>query len=285
MMVTYRGGLGGAVSVVGFGILVLAGGFIAEQEALRVVGFVLGILLALVGALLGGYCLMRGQVGMTSENSGVDCGPGLSGQVESYVEKSVKSVLADKLLLAFETGHLGLQSLVAESSGFDYGQIIQESRKLTIVLNDGRTWLSTQRERLRKRFADPSKETVVFLIHPRSAFVEVLARKGSKDARVIRERIMESVEMIEDISSGGGRVSVLGHFLFNPQSVVIGDGMAVVTPYYFGRGGRAVPAFVFKDAGEGSYVRLLTDDLELLLIDSEALKSSTDLSRVQDVAF
>lgn len=213
---------------------------------------------------------IKSSVGTAFENKSE---PSLQTAIGQIVAESIQRVLIETGELAREHGKLGLAEVYTECMDVDYGALISDSAQLTIVLNDGRTWISTHRERLRKRLADANKETTVFLVHPNSPFIEVLARKGSKDAHAISARIMETVEVLEEICGLETRLTILGHYLFNPQAVVVGDSQAVTTPFFFSRGGRNIPAFKFKDSGEGCYFRALIEDLNRLRMDSELLCS------------
>jgi len=166
---------------------------------------------------------------------------------------------------------LGLTGATRDSSKYDYEKLFQNSRDLVICLNDGRTWLSTHRELLRERLQDHRVSTTVILCHPESSFLNTLAKKGSTEVKAIQEKIRESVEIIDSVKTKDSNVEVLGHFLFNPSSIVIGDDTAIVTPYYFSRGGRKVPSLVFSDGENSDYLSEIKQDLERLRIDSKRL--------------
>lgn len=166
---------------------------------------------------------------------------------------------------------LGLVSVSTDASSYDYTELLVSSRKLVIVLNDGRTWLSVHRDRLRKRFADARTRTTVFLIHPNSDLLSIQARKGSTDVHGLRAKIHESLALLSAIKQGNPNLEVLGHHLYNTHSVVLGDSDAALTPYFLSRGGRAVPLYHYVDTGGPCYFRDLADDLEQLRIDSEEI--------------
>lgn len=173
--------------------------------------------------------------------------------------------------LTKEFSRIGLIEACADASTYDYGRIISESKKLVILLNDGRTWISVHRDRLRRRFADSAKETVVYLVHPDSPMVGVLARKAGRDVPALQGRIRETVEILNEIREPQTALEILGHHLFNPHSLVIGDDMAVLTPYFASRGGRTVPAFRFEDTGADCFLRDIVEDLERLRLDSASI--------------
>ena len=174
--------------------------------------------------------------------------------------------------LAKQFGALGLAEVWKDSTTYDYSQVMT-SRRLVVVLNDGRTWTSVHRDKLRRRFADPSKHTVIFLIHPASPMVDVLARKASKDSETIKARIKDTVELLQEIREPSTSLEVLGHHLFNPQSLVLADDCALITPYFLSRGGRAVPVLRYEDTGGECFFKDLEKDVELLRLDAQDITS------------
>jgi hypothetical protein len=203
--------------------------------------------------------------------------------VERSIRATVEQALIQRMGLAREYGRLGLTEIHADCTAFDYGPIIGDSMRLIVVLNDGRTWASVHRDRLRKRFSDGNKETVFIVVHPDSAMVEVLARKGCKEINVIGGRIRETVQLLEEIKNDDTKLEVLGHYLFNPHAIVIGDDAAVITPFFHSRGGRTVPAFKYQDVGQGCYFRELVKDVELLRIDAKDIRSSSRNSALPEI--
>jgi hypothetical protein len=175
--------------------------------------------------------------------------------------EDLRGTLGEELRLAGTAEGVGLDSISTDSSTFDYSELFNDTGDLSIVLNDGRTWLSVHRDRLRRRLLRSGCRTSIYLIHPDSKMVEVLARKGSVETSIIQGRIAESVQLVKECVSGNGHVEVLGHFLFNPFSLVLGPSGAVVTPYFLSRGGRMTPSFLFapRPQGDGMYEALLVD--------------------------
>jgi hypothetical protein len=177
--------------------------------------------------------------------------------------------------LAKECDNIGLAEIDPDSSNYHYDDILSDSRQLVIVLNDGRTWASVNRDRLRRRFADSSKQTTFILCHPDSPMVPVLARKGSKDEEDIRKRIMDTVALLEDIKQPSTSLEILGHFLFNPYSLILGDDSAITIPYFISRGGRTTPVFKYKEDKDNNYFTYLVKDIERLRMDTKDISSAS----------
>lgn len=186
---------------------------------------------------------------------------------------SLRRDFREDIRLSVEADGLGLESVLADCDRLDYHEAILDGRQLTVLLNDGRTWVSAHRGQLRRRLQDANKETTVILIHPDSPMLEVLARKGNVDAEMLHSRIMETISMLRsEKAESRGQLEVLGHFLFNPHSLILTEERAISIPYFVSRGGRMVPAFVFKNTGRPDcHYAALQADIEALRIDCESL--------------
>ena len=102
--------------------------------------------------------------------------------------------------------------------------------------------------------------------------VTILARKGSIEEGALRNRILDTVQFIVHLAEGDCKqLEILGHFLFNPSSLVLSESVAVLTPYMFSRGLKSVPVLVFRDTGQECFYRSLVEDMERLRMDAKAI--------------
>jgi hypothetical protein len=131
--------------------------------------------------------------------------------------------LSDKLQLAQQAEDIGLAETRSDASSFDYGALLEHSPTVTIVVNDGRTWVSNNADRLRRRFKDHQKATNIILLHPSSPMMQVLARKEGSNQAALQHKVAESVAMLNQLKEAGTQLRILGHHLFNPHSVFLGD--------------------------------------------------------------
>lgn len=184
--------------------------------------------------------------------------------------EDTSSEILQRLSLADEAVRMGLTAIHPDASNFAYGPMLDEATSVTIVLNDGRTWVSNNAPRLRKRFADPTKKTRFFFVHPSSPMQQVLARKYGSSEEGLIAKLNETLTMLADLSTPEAKIEVFVHNLFNPQSVFMGDSSVVITPYFHSRTRRTVPALRFQDTGEACFFRELRDDLQALTFDAEA---------------
>ena len=170
--------------------------------------------------------------------------------------------------LARQAESMGLVEARSEG-GFDYRELLIRSGELVIALNDGRTWVSTNAAYLKQRFREENKTTTVYLVHPRSSLVDVLARKEGIDRNGFLHKLAETVLMLNQLREQGTQLEILGHHLFNPHSVFLGDQYVVLTPYFHSRGRRIVPAYKFENREGDSFYKEIKNDLLALRMDAE----------------
>ncbi|MBC7672441.1 MAG: hypothetical protein H7247_08470, partial [Polaromonas sp.] len=60
-----------------------------------------------------------------------------------------RKALSAKLQLAQQAEDIGLAETRSDASSFDYGALLELSPTVTIIVNDGRTWVSNNADRLR----------------------------------------------------------------------------------------------------------------------------------------
>jgi hypothetical protein len=186
------------------------------------------------------------------------------------LERTSRAIF-DHLSLAEETLKMGLAAIHPDASNYDYAPMIEHAATLTIVLNDGRTWVSNNAGRLRKRLADPSRKTRFFFLHPQSPMQMVLARKYGSSETALAAKLNETLMMLADVAPPEANLEVFAHNLFNPHSVFIADSHAIISPYFHSRTRRTVPALRFQDTDEGCFFREIREDIDALMLDAETL--------------
>lgn len=169
-----------------------------------------------------------------------------------------------------EQRELGLSHCFKEVDRFDFADIIEESADLTIVLNDGRTWVSSYFQRFKNRFADINKKTTFILMHPESSAIKLHANKVGGDAISIQMKIAETIREIDKAKANNvnANVNILGHNLYNTLSIFLADNNAIVTPYFVSKVRQTPPILVFYQAGPACFYSKLKADVSALLSDS-----------------
>jgi hypothetical protein len=168
-----------------------------------------------------------------------------------------------------------LEDLRATFQGFPYQQVIHEAGKLLVVMNDGRSWISANRESLALRLRNRRKHTRFLFLHPKSEFLRTLVLKNGKTVMTQVEEIKRSCSILQGITSSY-HVEVRGHFVFNPYCLLLTESHAVVSPYYYCETGE-LPVFVFGKRASGQFYDKYSEDANRLF-DSAAILTLADFS-------
>jgi hypothetical protein len=186
-------------------------------------------------------------------------------------EQNTERIL-DEIRLSAQTESIGLVQVEEDSTKSDYAYLIENSGILIVVLNDGRTWTSMQAEGLRRRFKDPNKKTIFYLLHPESPMLAILARKVGASVTSLQSKILETVTLLNGLRTEKTQLEIYGHYLFNPHSLLVADQDVYVTPYFISRVRRFPPTYVFRKTEDqtGFYAKAVAD-LEALRLDSEEI--------------
>ena len=182
--------------------------------------------------------------------------------------------ILERIRVSDQEEQLGLVEALLDSEKYDYSDLILNSPSLTLLLNDGRTWVSLHNEKLQKRFADSTKTTKVFLLDPESEMVTVMARKTGTSPDALKAKLQETVDMLATASTQHTKLEVCGHSLFNPFALFLGDNYGVITLYFAARGRKAVPLFTFEERMGDCLFKRLRDDVGALRLDARDLKPS-----------
>ena len=167
----------------------------------------------------------------------------------------------------------GLVEVLTTFHKFSHADFLDDSEDLIVIINDGRSWVRSYREKLAERSKTKSN-TRIILVHPKSDFITTLTKKNGKTIETQIEELRASVNIVEEIANDGGRISIYGHNLFNPASLFLSEKKAVVMPYYFNEAGN-LPVLIFENKGDDSlYESYRKDALKLLEKHAQPLKVS-----------
>ncbi|WP_333591456.1 hypothetical protein [Brevundimonas sp.] len=245
------------------------------------------IIIALVGAIVGLLMLLAsGRLedvfwkGFLSSLASVLLISGLTSFLYEFFVRSefidiIKNELNsinDRLNLNRGEDDVGLVRVDSDSGHYDFSKILESDGDISIVLNDGRTWISTRSEPLKARFTRPAKTTFI-LLDPSSEGVALMAKKQGTSAPAIKHKIAEAIRMIKEYGGNSDKVTIVGHDLFNPYSLFISSELAVITPYFASKGRRPVPAFFFEKGVSRKYYDELSDDLSILIAGSRDIST------------
>lgn len=192
------------------------------------------------------------------------------GRIHDDTEKILQQVrFSDEMV------KLGLQEIRADSLTYDFTNMFLESKELYIVLNHGRTWISHNTYLFRKRFQDPNKKTVIFMLHPHSPMLQVIAKKEDSTVEAIQDKIAEAVQILNSEKLENTQLQIYGHHLFNPHSVYLTEKYAITTGYYFVLGRRIVPLYKYgpTNLSGDCFFNIVREDILALIECSEDISN------------
>lgn len=178
-------------------------------------------------------------------------------------------ILNDNINKFEHISNTGLIRIEGDANKFSYEDFIKKNKKIVILLNDGRTWISHNEY----YFEDNDNEytDISFIItHPRSEMICVLARKQRMTNKQLEDKISQFLSSIERINKNRhSKIKIYGHKLYNPNSIFLGDDEVILSSYLVARGRGSVPLYVYKNTGSSSYFEQVKKDIDALLSDEE----------------
>ncbi len=224
------------------------------------------LLIGAISGLLYEYFIRREFVKLTSEQT-----LQLSHEIANLgIEAKQRSVQLHARIDGSEAFRsIGLSGAMEDVAKFDFSDIVNSSRKLTIVLNDGRTWVGSNFGSLAKRLQDSMKETRFVLLHPKAPVLAVHALKVGSDTASVAGKVEETIRMLTEAAKPNGKLEIYGHQLYNTFSLFLADEVAIMTLYFNSSVRTSPPVLIFEDTGPESTYRKLSTDVDALIRGSE----------------
>jgi hypothetical protein len=202
---------------------------------------------------------------------------GLMFEVMTRVEimnliNETKTTIAKQIGTLRSLEEIGLTYVHPDTYTYPWKDIILASRDLTIVLNDGKSWLSRHSEFIKTRMQIPGFKTTFIFQHPDSKMIEVLSGKMGQSPEFLIEKVKDTVkELLSYSRIENHQLLILGHHYFNPYSLFITEDCAVMCPYYISPNLSIVPSFYFERRGQTSQYNRYNEDIQHLIRDSQPL--------------
>lgn len=188
------------------------------------------------------------------------------GEIVQHMRTHEQQIVS-RLDVANQARYMGLAEITRDARGYDYTMLLEESN-LVAVLNDGRSWVSNNAPKLRKRFADPTKKTKILVIHPDSPMYQVIAKKEGTTVEAVRMKLDETLRVLATLTTPSTELEIFGHFLYNPHTIFLCDSFALVTPYFHSRTRRASPIFKYEDTSPTALYLEIRSDIDALDLDA-----------------
>ncbi|MDU8023297.1 MAG: hypothetical protein E7J15_06000 [Neisseria sp.] len=171
---------------------------------------------------------------------------------------------------------IGLKEIHSSSSNYNYENIIINSDTLSIVMNDGQRWVGNNIVALEKRFCKKS-DLFIFLVHPESKFLDILAEKtNNDDTEGLKNKINSTVSRIKEAyekSTKKGNVIIYGiNKVFPTKSIFLTEDTLLETPYQTSSGRVTIPMYIYEKVSyQNSIYEFVAHDIEELKKESEKI--------------
>ncbi|WP_165175275.1 hypothetical protein [Desulfovibrio sp. ZJ369] len=186
-----------------------------------------------------------------------------------YIVKNNMCLINNRINAFENIERTGLCHIESDANSFKFESFIQSNRKITILLNDGRTWISHNEQYFEKN--DHEDTDIIFIItHPDSEMINILARKQNLTCEQIKIKIDEFIGSIKRINDKRqNKIKVFGHKLYNPNSIFLGESEVIMSSYLVARGRGCVPLYIYKNKGNESYYEQVKKDLNGIISDED----------------
>lgn len=157
----------------------------------------------------------------------------------------------------------------------NYQQMILTARKLTILLNNGDTWLTggngEKMKWFEKRFLEEEKETTFILIHPDAPALEVIAQREGKKSHAFKQKIENTVNTLRRLKKEKTKLDVYGYKLYYPYSLYLTEEYALFSPFMAASSKGSIPGYQYVGRGEDSFYEKLLGDIQALMKYTESI--------------
>lgn len=197
---------------------------------------------------------------------------------EHILRSKMTEILHDTNSLQQQADLIGLRAIQVDLHDHNFKDMLLNQPLVTLVLNNGRTWSSTNQALLRQRYekykSAKSPHLVVIVMHPESPCLALQAEKEQKRKEELVDAISALRRTLISVGATDRNTTLLGHPFFSPQSIYQCDDYVIVTPYYIAPGKDKVPFYRYEDSGKHGYFQMLKRDIDRLRSHSQPISLS-----------
>lgn len=183
-------------------------------------------------------------------------------------EKYFEELIGEKIPIYLKMKSKGIED-ISDSFEIDkYQDKIINSKVMTVVMNDGKSFIGHNSYIFKRRLKLKNKETNFVLLDPRSEIVSFLNKKnGKQDPHYYQRKIVDVIkEILHDFDiDKGHKVNVYVHEMFNTMSVLRFDDIAMISLYRLSPGKSIVPHIEFRNVGGDSEYTEIVEDVDKLI--------------------
>lgn len=156
--------------------------------------------------------------------------------IDISMKESLVNLFQSNISICASSNKIGLCKVLHESE-YNYKNLLLESKELTMVLSNGKRWISNNFVFLEERFKDEKKDTKFIFLKPDSDAVRLVAQKTKKDGQSVEDKIKNINEKIKDSIrelnqiKNKGNLKIYYSKLNNTQRIFLTESQVVVVLY------------------------------------------------------
>lgn len=193
---------------------------------------------------------------------------------KSRGDKYFEEIINERIPIYLKLKDKGIEDITNSFNIEKYRDQIIKDKNLTIIMNDGKSFIGKYSNVLKRRLEEKGTTNFVIL-DPSSEVIPILNKKNGKTSEdYYQEKLLDVMrEILFDFApSKKHTVNLYIHTLFNTMSVVISDSIAMISLYRLSPGKAIVPHIEFKPTTTcDSEYTLIKDDVRNLIKNSKII--------------
>ncbi len=193
--------------------------------------------------------------------------------IERIAKSKFEELIANRFPYFFQLTKTGLSRILYNNRLQDVYPNINDTKKLYIVMNDGKNFYSSNAEWLTKRLNESNKETYLILLKENSISQEILCDRHDKEFKQhYSNKIKETIKEFKKNKSDKSHLEIYQYDYFFTTSIVLTDTFAVVGIYRNSSGKEfPPPSFVFENDGQDSEYNKILGDIKKVILKSQLI--------------
>lgn len=198
--------------------------------------------------------------------------------IDSSMKEALVNLYENNMTMCALSNKIGLYKILYDHE-YDYNNLVTKRKELTIVMNDGKRWISNNYTILSERFKNEQNYTKFVFLKPNSDAIKLLAQKTRKEGQTVEDKVKNINDKIQDSIrelnqiKGKGNLKIYYSEAYNVQTIFLTEREVVLTLYRtsFGIKKTKVPLLVYNKnnfSREGEY-EFIKDDVGFIIGESQ----------------
>ena len=144
---------------------------------------------------------------------------------------------------------IGLSTVYPDSKRFNFSNFIVESKKIIVIINDGKAWKSTYEMDFKERLSKKDLETIfIFPNYNLDEINTLMLRKTGHvdDENYIKNKVNLVIRSLTELKSEQHKLAFYKHDLFNTSTIMLSENEIILSPYRLSRGKDVIPLYIYK---------------------------------------